>query len=144
MKRLWPGFCVPYGAGQQLVRQRPLRRHCYDKLWNCWIRCSNHEQHSQLSAGPNRWGMISSFTTRAICFLSTRVKCAGAFHLWQASISKGTRTGIMQLFWGAKRCTYPPERKNINITQTLLCIYLIKFTALVWHFSHGIFFFSHF
>lgn len=52
----------------------------------------------------------------------------------------GTWTGIMQLFWGAKRCTYTPERKNINITQTLLCIYLIKFTGLEWHFSHGMFF----
>lgn len=102
MKRLRPGSCVACGAGQQPARQRTLRRHCYDKLWNCWIKCSNREQHSQLSVGPNRWGMISAFRTRAICFLSTRVMCAGAFHLWQAGIPRGLGLGQSSSSQGPK------------------------------------------
>lgn len=58
--------------------------------------------------------MISAFTTRAICFLSTRVKCAGAFHLWQASIPKGTWTGITQLFWRAKEPLLDPQKMYLH------------------------------
>lgn len=54
--------------------------------------------------------MISAFRTRAICFLSTRVKCAGAFHLWQASVPRGTWTGIMQRSSRGQRATTGPSK----------------------------------
>lgn len=52
-------------------------------LWICSIRCSNHKRiHSFLWTLIDR--AISPSRANRICFLSASIKCAGAFHLWQA------------------------------------------------------------